>query len=76
MKNLRVTSYFSGLFRVISGISHSQVSRVREFTWHSGTVVADPGCSLRNCLETCGGTGYGSINQTTFSERTSLPMKW
>lgn len=72
MKNLRITSYLVGCLGS-SLISHSQVSRVREFTWHSGTVVADPGCNLRNCLETCGGTGTGSINKITFSERTSLP---
>lgn len=73
MKNLRVTSYFSGLCRVTSDISSSSFESQRIHMWHSETVVADPGCNLRNCLETRGGTGYGSINKTTFSERTSLP---
>lgn len=68
LKDLRTASYSSGLFRIISDI-YPQVKGVGEFTWHSGTVVADPGSCPRNSLEICSETGYGSTVKIVF-ERT------
>lgn len=52
--------------------SHPQVSGVREFTWHSGTVATDLGSNPGNSLELCSRTGYSSKVKNT-SEKTSLP---